>query len=745
MLVNPGLAGRLGGVGGASLPFAINATATQIRDAINDPAAFGYSPHTLVRTDFQNWLTGGVAISGSVGAWTLTKSDALGSRAAFTNPTVPAGVLIATRLRVRAGTFSSVSFGTNATLWGKAGARIISGPGVLNTAPALMRVTGLDPVIPTDVVMYYLDPAANAFAYVYPGTEDPGGAGNTIIVEDVVSAIVTDTAKIPQFFPNVSAPVGPTAPGYLLPGLGGARLNASARSSVAMQQRSDGTYEYAAHNLLTNSEDFSSAGGWTNVSSGVAVVIANDAVAPNNATTADRITFGGLNTWWAKDSSAFNGGLTYVASMWVKVADGGADLTIDVIFYPTGAGGASQTVSVPVAGAWARVSATFTAVSIGSGASYVAIRSSTTRAIHVWGAQLNLGPTATAYVPTTTAAVYAPAVDWLSAQSAYGLRSEAAATNLFTWSAKKSDASWVKSAAAATVGVGVHACPISGSLEVLTLSDASASGIYQIVSGSNSTQYTTFVLFRPVAGQVVRFGLTNQNEGALYRIDYNCDTQLTSVNASVGFTGTSHSVVALGSTGWLVFTLTGTTPASGTTGIGQFLRIAFAGSLPVGHSQLETGSRASSPILTLGAAATRAADALVVPGSGWLSSTQGTLAADYVPSAAGTQLIVELDDATANERHSLTNDGIFTVVDGGASQAAVDGGTPTVAARNKIAASYAVDAFAVALNGGAVVTDTSGTLPTVNRMDVNALNGHLTRIRYIGRRLTDGQLRALTE
>jgi hypothetical protein len=623
MLAHPGRVGRIGRPGGASIPFAINATAEHIRAAINDPTVYGESLGPELWSAFGTITAPWTSVGG--GVFSIDGSQ------------------VASRDLSQASQYTiSKAYRTTFTLSGVTGGTV--------TVFAGEGVVGPNYTNGTHTVS-----AAASQAYLI--FRAPAGVAATVSAVSVREVVT----------------------GYLLPGLGGARLNASARSSVAMQQKADGTYEYAAHNLLLNS----------------ATVATQSVTVPSGA----RVTVSIKGTGSIAISDAATGTLAGT--------------------------GASNRVSTTVTTTTTTLTLTLTG-------------SATEGAVC-------LGESMVAYVPTVGSAVYAPAVDWLSAQSAYGLRSEAAATNLLTWSAKKSDAAWVKSAAGATVGVGVHACPISGSLEVLTLSDASASGIYQIVSGSNSTQYTTFVLFRPVAGQVVRFGLTNQNEGALFRIDYNCDTQLTSVNASVGFTGTSHSVVALGSTGWLVFTLTGTTPASGTTGIGQFLRLAVAGSLPVGHSQLETGSRASSPILTLGSSATRAADALVVPDSGWISSTQGTLAADYVPSAAGTQLIVELDDATANERHSLTNDGIFTVVDGGASQAAVDGGTPTVAARNKIAASYAVNAFAVALNGGAVVTDTSGTLPTVNRMDVNALNGHLTRIRYIGRRLSDGQLRALTE
>jgi hypothetical protein len=460
----------------------------------------------------------------------------------------------------------------------------------------------------------------------------------------------------------ISDPTAYASGGYLLRGLGGARLNAAARSSVAMQQKTDGTYEYAAHNLLLNSATMATQ--TVTVVSGAAYTL-----------------------------SAFGTGSIATSGAAVATLTGtGADNRVTVTVTAT-----TTSLVMTLTGAMDR-------------------------------AQLNLGPTALPYVPTTTAAVYAPAVDWLSAQSAYGLRSEAAATNLVLYNADMSNAAWdvfgtgaTKVGAAAALGAvpmyRVNVGSVGGAF-------ADASAVYQAsLTLAATTTYTVSCLARAVSGTVpVRVGFnTSTTEIATADITLTTTPQLIQVTGTTTTSGADRYVAIRAAT------------AGG-----------VVGDIEVGGFQLETGSRASSPILTLGATATRAADALVVPDSGWISSTQGTLAADYVPSAAGTQLIVELDDATANERHSLTNDGIFTVVDGGASQAAVDGGTPTVAARNKIAASYAVDAFAVALNGGAVVTDTSGTLPTVTRMDVNALDGHLTRIRYIGRRLTDGQVQALT-
>ena len=69
----------------------------------------------------------------------------------------------------------------------------------------------------------------------------------------------------------------------------------------------------------------------------------------------------------------------------------------------------------------------------------------------------------------------------------------------------------------------------------------------------------------------------------------------------------------------------------------------------------------------------------------------------------------------------------------------------------KIAFAYRTNDFAASANGGAATTDTSGTLPTNDRMTIGAQNinsntftGYMQRITYYPTRLTDAQLQALT-
>lgn len=72
-------------------------------------------------------------------------------------------------------------------------------------------------------------------------------------------------------------------------------------------------------------------------------------------------------------------------------------------------------------------------------------------------------------------------------------------------------------------------------------------------------------------------------------------------------------------------------------------------------------------------------------------------------------------------------------------------------AYNKFAGAFKANDFAASINGGAVGTDTSGTIPTVSSVIIGALyngsyqlNGTIQRIAYYPARLTNAQLQALT-
>jgi hypothetical protein len=91
---------------------------------------------------------------------------------------------------------------------------------------------------------------------------------------------------------------------------------------------------------------------------------------------------------------------------------------------------------------------------------------------------------------------------------------------------------------------------------------------------------------------------------------------------------------------------------------------------------------------------------------------------DYVPVAAGATDVLSINDGTANERHLLTNDGVYAVTDGGAAQASISTAAPTVSALNTMRARWAVNAMRAQMNATLGTEDTSGTMPTVTQIQI---------------------------
>jgi hypothetical protein len=112
-----------------------------------------------------------------------------------------------------------------------------------------------------------------------------------------------------------------------------------------------------------------------------------------------------------------------------------------------------------------------------------------------------------------------------------------------------------------------------------------------------------------------------------------------------------------------------------------------------------------------------------------------------------------MSDGTNNNRIYTTAGTIehLLVTTGGVNQAAIDAGAVTAGVTNKIGAALAANDFAAVISGGTVVTDTSGTVPTVSQMFIgnynnssSYLNGHIRQITYIPRRISNSELQART-
>lgn len=220
-------------------------------------------------------------------------------------------------------------------------------------------------------------------------------------------------------------------------------------------------------------------------------------------------------------------------------------------------------------------------------------------------------------------------------------------------------------------------------------------------------------------------------------------------------------------------TLSGTSTAGPLVGVGAYpnrVTLTFtpsAGTLTctvtgsVQYAQIEAGSFATSFIPTAGTTVLRAADIASITGANFTSfwnATQGTFvvraaqpiltggvptlySADSTASAFTDRVLGFLNSSTPETR----------VTNGGVEQATLSlTGTITAGTTVSIAQAYKLNDFASVKNGGTVATDTTGTLPTVDRFEIgsigglNFLNGWISSLSYYPVRLTNTQIQTLS-
>jgi hypothetical protein len=221
-------------------------------------------------------------------------------------------------------------------------------------------------------------------------------------------------------------------------------------------------------------------------------------------------------------------------------------------------------------------------------------------------------------------------------------------------------------------------------------------------------------------------------------------------------TGTATSV----GNGWWRVTITYTFPAIGAADTLVIYPSTTTGSIGENvfawGAQLEVGAFATSYIPTVASTVSRSADVATMTGanfSTWYNQSEGTFVVASAPYSAGNFTSASATDGSTNNRVQVTSSNTiqFLVGTGGVVQAILDAGTVNGGATNLTAGAYRINDFAASINGSAVATDTSGTIPTVTRLDVGNLsgfaeflNGHIRAIAYYNTRLPNTQLQTLT-
>jgi len=186
--------------------------------------------------------------------------------------------------------------------------------------------------------------------------------------------------------------------------------------------------------------------------------------------------------------------------------------------------------------------------------------------------------------------------------------------------------------------------------------------------------------------------------------------------------------------------------------------------LRIGLPQLEQGAFATSVIATSTATATRAADVASITGSNfssWYNQTEGGIYVSGAPryTYGGTNTFPRSFSISNNTTTTMIDgryrvlspfsDSGYAIVDGGVTQATYDSASNTAGQAMCIA--YKVNSFAFSIGGALSDSDTSGTVPTVDRITLgslpngsSALSGTIRRLTYWPVRLPNATLQAIT-
>ena len=351
--------------------------------------------------------------------------------------------------------------------------------------------------------------------------------------------------------------------------------------------------------------------------------------------------------------------------------------------------------------------------------------------------------------PTNT-----PRIEYDADGNRKGLLIEEARTNSFVWSEDFTNVAWIKSGV--TVTANAIAAPdgntTADKIEKTTTDTTTPAQTVSTTAGQTWV-WSVFVKDDSSAGWL---RLRSDNTGSVVNVFVNYKTGV------VGVGGLTAGVEDFGN-GWKRVYAVRTTPNTGVVSFSFCAVNADGGSDPTGESvyfwgaQAEAGSFPTSYIPTAGAAASRAADVASIPTSAFgYNADKGTVVVDFEVSnyVSGSRRLFSLNTNSQNRVDGLlVSNGQFQqfVVVGNVGQVSENSGNSiTNNEPSKAAAVYALNDFASVLDGGAVQTDTSGTVPSVNTLSIgtspvnNWTNGYLKSIQYYPRRLTNTQLQELT-
>jgi hypothetical protein len=376
--------------------------------------------------------------------------------------------------------------------------------------------------------------------------------------------------------------------------------------------------------------------------------------------------------------------------------------------------------------------------------------------VFIWGAQFNIGSTAKPYFPTTDRLN----VPRLTYQNGGGgcpsLLLEKQSTNLVTYSEQFDNGAWSKSGVTVTANDTTSPDGTQNADKVVENTANSSHGCYQGATVTNGIPYTWSGFIK--AGERTKVRLYAESSSAPY-VSFNLSDG-TITNTSGSITG---SIENFGN-GWYrciaTTTTTGTTAYFNINALDASGNISYTGDGTSGFyiwgAQIEASSYPTSYIPTTSSSATRVADACFKTGiSSLIGQTEGTLFFELQRNDTDNDTRLQISDGTSNNWLFVSietglNTRAYCNV-GGVNQFSAYGSVVSNST-HKVAFAYKSNDFKVYIDGVAVITQTSGSVPACNQLDVGsgAPNGSVLSTSLIKEvilfptRLTNAELASLT-
>ena len=319
-----------------------------------------------------------------------------------------------------------------------------------------------------------------------------------------------------------------------------------------------------------------------------------------------------------------------------------------------------------------------------------------------------------------------------------GLLIEEQRVNLLTYSEQFDNAAWVT--VTVTVAVNTAVSP-SGATTAATITADGSSDRHFLGRDTATFNLPTLSVF-------LKKGTNNFAQLRFFNdtVRY-ANFDLDNGTAS-GFGDGNNATITAVANGWYRCSITSTTSITGfavqvVTGLSAVRNETntLSTSIFIWGAQLEAGAFATSYIPTEATVVTRNADVATITGTNfsdfWQAGKGGVLIRALPSTVSGIRPLVQFDDNTADNiialRGNTTNPELY--IKATTDQAQLDAGTIAANTGYSLTGWWATNDCKARQDSGAVVTDTTATIPTVTQMRIgsdgtNYLNGTIATIDY---------------